>query len=370
MALISNYYVVGYALSEIDELCYHGGMIVVIIAGGSGTRLWPLSTPEYPKHLLNVAGDKSLLQAAYERGKRLSDEIYVITEISHAHHVKEQLPDVPEENFVIEPARRNTSGCMLAAMHLVQSRHEDKEEPVAVLWADHCIRDVNGFAQSFKLAGEMSRQYDRAVLVGIEPTYASTGFGYIHKGAPIDGEYTVYEVAGFKEKPQLDVAHEFFNSGEYLWNGGYVVTTVHAFEEAINKYCPELKRDYDALVATTNEEEYKQTYLGFESIALDYRFNEKVEDLLVVPATFDWVDLGAFKDVHDFLDKDEQGNILQGAVEIDDVTNSLVRNDEEKPVAVIGLDNVVVVNTPQGILVSRKDLSQKVGEISKRLQQK
>jgi mannose-1-phosphate guanylyltransferase len=345
------------------------GMIVVIIAGGSGTRLWPLSTPEYPKHLLKVAGDQSLLQTAYERGKRLSDQIYVITEISHAHHVKEQLPEIPEENFVSEPARRNTSGCMLAAMHLVQSRHEDKDEPVAVLWADHCIRDVDGFAQSFKLAGEMSRRHRRAVLVGIEPTYASTGLGYIHKGKPVEGEFTVYEVEGFKEKPQTDVAHEFFNSGEYLWNGGYVVTTVNAFEDAINNYCPELKRDYEALKATTSEEEYKETYLGFENIALDYRFNEKVKNLLVVPATFDWVDLGAFKDIHDFLDQDDQGNVLQGAVETDDVTNSLVRNDESKPVAVIGLDNVVVVNTPEGILVSRKDLSQRVGEISKRLQQ-
>jgi mannose-1-phosphate guanylyltransferase len=342
-------------------------MIVVIIAGGSGSRLWPLSTPEYPKHLLNISGEQSLVQAAYERAKHLSDTIYVITEISHAHHVKAQLPDVPDENYVIEPGRRSTSGCMLAAMHLVQSRH-DHDEPVAVLWADHCIRDVRGFAQSFKLAGEMSRKYSRAVLVGIEPTYPSSGLGYIHKGAPVDGHYTVYDVAEFKEKPDTATARQLFQSGEYLWNGGYVVSTVNAFEQAITTYCPELRTNYDALLATKTPEEYNEVYLGFRSVALDYTFNELVKNLLVVPATFDWVDLGSFKDMHDFLDQDEAGNVLTGNTIVDEVENALIRNDEEKPVVVIGLDNVVVINTPQGILVTRKDLSQRVGEISKHFQ--
>jgi mannose-1-phosphate guanylyltransferase len=358
-------------MPKLGKVCYDGGMIAVVIAGGSGTRLWPLSTPDYPKHLLNITGEQSLLQAAYGRALRLTestDKIYVITEASHDQHVREQLSDLPEDHFLVEPARRGTSGCMLAAMRLVQQRH-GKEEAVAVLWADHCIRDVEGFTQSFRRAGDASQQHNRSVLVGIEPTYASTGFGYIHKAEPLDDAALVYNVAGFKEKPQLPQAQEFFHSGEYLWNGGYVVTTVNAFEAAINEYSPELKRDYESLTSANSEEEYNERYLALESIALDYTFNEKVQNLLVVPASFDWIDVGSFKDMHDFLDHDERDNVISGKVGIDEeVENSFIRNDEEKPLAVIGLNNIVVVNTKHGLVVARKDLAQKVGELSKKLQ--
>jgi mannose-1-phosphate guanylyltransferase/mannose-6-phosphate isomerase len=346
-------------------------MISVIIAGGSGTRLWPLSTPDYPKHLLNITGDQTLVQAAYDRALRLAesaDKVYVITEASHDQHVREQLSQLPEDHFLIEPARRGTSSCMLAAMRLVQQHHA-KDEAVAVLWADHCIRDVEGFTQSFRRAGDASQQHNRAVLVGIEPTYPSTGLGYIHKAAPLDDAALVYNVASFKEKPQLPQAQEFFHSGEYLWNGGYVVTTVYAFEAALDQYCPDLKRDYESLMSAANEDEYKERYLALQSIALDYTFNEHVENLLVVPANFDWIDLGSFKDMYDFLDHDENGNMLKGRIYLgEEVENAFVRNDEEKPVAVIGVNNIVVVNTPTGILVARKDLAQKVGEISKQIQ--
>ncbi len=346
-------------------------MIAVIVAGGSGTRLWPLSTPEYPKHLLNVIDDTSLLQNAYSRAKRLSDKIYVITEISHAHHVKEQLPDLPNSAFVIEPARRNTSGCMLAALHHVQGLH-DHDEAMAILWADHCIRDAEGFAQSFKIAGRASEKHGRVTLVGIEPTYPSTGFGYIHKAAAVaEDEFVIYNVEGFKEKPELETAQKFFQSGEYLWNGGYLVGTVNAFTKAMETYCPQLWNDYQSLVATSNDDEYKNVYLGFESIALDYRFNELVKDLLVVPAAFDWMDLGSFGDLHKAVISDKQGNYAKGnCVELEEVESSYIYNQDNKPVVVIGMDNVVVVNTKDGLLVARKDIAQKVGEVSKRIQKK
>jgi mannose-1-phosphate guanylyltransferase/mannose-6-phosphate isomerase len=341
------------------------GMIAVIVAGGAGTRLWPLSTPEYPKHLLKVVGEKSLLQAAYERAKALAEHIYVITEISHAHHVQEQLPELPESAFIIEPARRGTSGCTLAAIHFVQSRHPH-DEAMAVLWADHHIRDVEGFVQSFKIAGRASEKYNRVALVGIEPTYPSTGLGYIHKAEAMENGSLIYNVAGFKEKPEQNLAEEFFQSGQYLWNGGYVVGTVNAFVAAMQEYCPQLWKDYQSLLATRSDEEYKQAYLALEDIALDYTFNELVKNLLVVPASFDWLDLGSFKDMDAAVEHDALGNHLKGNIQVEEVQNCFVQNHEEKPVAVIGLDNVVVVNTPTGILVARKDLSQKVKEVSKR----
>src|SRR5258708_6806050 len=125
-------------------------MIAVIIAGGSGTRLWPMSTPDYPKHLLNLTGDESLLQGSYSRAKNLSDKIYVITEAGHAHHVKQQLPDLNDDAFIIEPGRRGTAGCIIAGLHHIQSRH-NRDEPIAFIHADHVIRDIDGFKYSFKI---------------------------------------------------------------------------------------------------------------------------------------------------------------------------------------------------------------------------
>lgn len=345
------------------------GMIAVIVAGGAGTRLWPLSTPDYPKHLLKVVGEKTLLQAAYERATALADHVYVITEISHAHHVQDQLPELPKDAFIIEPARRGTSGCALAAIYHVQSRHEH-DEAMAILWADHNIRDVKGFVQSFKIAGQASQKHTRVALVGIEPTYPSTGLGYIHKAEPLGNGGLIYNVAGFKEKPELDLAKEFFRSGEYLWNGGYVVGTVNAFTKAMETYCPQLWKDYQSLLATKNEGEYKKAYLALENVALDYTFNELVKDLMVVPASFDWLDLGSFKDMDAAVDHDANNNHTRGKVEVEEVQNAFVQNYEDKPLAVIGLDNIVVVNTPTGILVARKDLSQKVKEVSQRFEEK
>jgi mannose-1-phosphate guanylyltransferase len=343
-------------------------MIVVIIAGGSGTRLWPLSTPSYPKHLLSINGDnQTLLQRAYERARMLSDNIYVITEVSHAHHVREQLPEIPETNFVIEPARRNTSGCVLAALHTVQKKGHDADEPMAILWADHYIRDLEGFAHSFRVAGEASANHNRVTLVGIEPTYPSTGFGYIRKDELISDEPYVYSVGEFKEKPDHNLAQEYVNSGNYLWNGGYLVGSVNAFVEAMQNYSPDMLQDFQRLVATENEDAFKEEYLKLDNVAIDYTFSEKVKNLLVVPASFDWLDLGSFKDLYGAVDKDDKENHVHGdKVELEEVQNSFVQNYEDKPVAVIGLDNVVVVNTPNGILVARKDLSQKVGDVSKR----
>lgn len=344
-------------------------MITVIIAGGSGTRLWPLSTNGYPKHLLKVGSDdRSLLQAAYDRAKQFTGPIYIITEQSHSDFVKEQLPELDDDAFIIEPGRRNTASCVIAALHHIQSRH-DNDEPIVFLSADHFVRDTEGFVRSFKLAAEASRKYGREVLVGIEPTYPATGFGYIHKGELVDGDQLIHEVRAYKEKPELPVAQEFLRSGEYLWNGGYFVGSVNTFVSAMERFSPEMKKEYDDLMATTDEDSYRETYLAFENIAVDYALNEKVEDLLVIPATFDWMDLGSFKDLHDANESDGSGNHLRGDnIHMIEVENAYVQNQEDKPIAIIGLDNVVVVNTPDGILVARKDLSQKVGEIAKKIQ--
>lgn len=341
-------------------------MIVVIIAGGSGTRLWPLSTPEYPKHLLKINDDdQSLVQRTYQRAKQLTDSIYVVSEAGHIQHVKDQLSNLPDDAFIVEPARRGTANCIIAALTHVASKHDPKE-PVVILSADHYVRDLKGFAHSFKLAADVSQKEGKIVLVGIEPDYPATGFGYIQKDDVLGGSQFVYKVHSFKEKPAFDVARSYVKSGNYLWNSGYFVGSLDTFVKNMKEHAPDLYDNYQKL-AKSSTDDYEATYLGFENVTIDYGLIEKVDDLLVVPASFDWMDLGSFSDLYKAVEVDEAGNHAHGdKIEIEEVENSFIQSYEDKPLAVIGLDNVVVVNTPNGLLVARKDLSQKVGEVSKR----
>lgn len=345
-------------------------MIVVIIAGGSGTRLWPLSTSDYPKHLLQVNGDSnSLLQNTYERAKQIAggaDGVYVVSEAGHIHFVKDQLPELNDDHFVVEPARRGTASCLAAALVRLSKSHQG-DEAVTFIAADHYIRDHIGFVQSFKLAERTALQQGRITMIGVEPDYPSTGFGYIQKGELLDQDSLVYNVHSFKEKPDYVTAQGYMHSGNYLWNCSYHVGSIDMFKQAMQTHAPELYANYQKLEQATPDN-FEQIYLDFENISIEYALIEKADWLLVIPANFDWMDLGSFADLYRAADHDEAGNQTHGNVETEEVENSMMHNQEEKPVAVIGLDNVVVVNTPNGLLVARKDLSQNVGEVSKRFQ--
>lgn len=343
-------------------------MIVVINAGGSGTRLWPLSTPDFPKHLLKVTGENSLLQLAYQRAKKLTDDIYIVTEAGHAQHVKEQLPELGEDNFIIEPARRNTTACIVAGLHHVAQRHSE-DEPIAFLHADHIINDTEGFSYSFNLAAQAAAEHNKITLVGVEPVKPSSAFGYIQKDVKIEDGGLLYSVKGFKEKPDLELAQEYVASGRYLWNCGYFVGSVKTFKNAFKNFAAEWLKNLELLLQTKSEDEYKTTYLSFESIAIDYALMEKDKELLVVPASFDWVDVGSFSDVYRIVKTDTKGNHHNGGkAAFVDVENTMVINHEtDKPVGIVGLDNVVVVNTKEGLLIIRKDLDQKVKDIVNQL---
>lgn len=345
-------------------------MITVINAGGSGTRLWPLSTPEYPKHLLNLTGKRTLLQSAYDRAKQLGDTIYVVTEAGHARHVKEQLPELSDDAFLIEPGRRGTAHCILFALDYI-ARNHDKDEPIAFIHSDHHIRDTEGFKRSFSVAAKTSRTNNQIVLIGIEPTFPATGFGYIERATVIDESSGVYKVDSFKEKPDYKTAQEYVESGKYFWNCGYFVGSVKTFIAAMEQYATDLNNDYQKItnINEWNGSEYQDTYLKLDTQVIDIALIEKTKNLAVVSASFDWVDVGSFKDLHDVVHQNESGNYHYGS-NIHDIENenTYVRNEEDKPIAVIGLDNIVVVNTPQGILVARKGASQKVGEVAKKIQ--
>jgi len=243
-------------------------MITVIIAGGSGTRLWPLSTPDYPKHLLSLTGTRSLLQHTYERACAIGDKVYIVTERSHAEHVQKQLPELKEEYFIIEPGRRGTASCIVAAMQRIASKH-DSSEPIAFLAADHYIRDSEGFVHSFKIAETTSKKEGRIVLVGVEPYSPATGFGYIQKDGLFDEKTFVFNVHSFKEKPTFEKAKKYVSSGNYLWNCSYFVGSVETFLDAMRQYAPELADAHNSLVSAKTAEEYAQIYLSFNAVSID-----------------------------------------------------------------------------------------------------
>lgn len=312
-----------------------------------------------------------MLQTAYDRAVRLGDIIYVVTEASHSAHVREQLPELPDDAFLIEPGRRGTAHCIVLALDYIARRH-DHDEPIAFIHSDHHVRDIDGFARSFDTAGRFSTSGNEIVLIGIEPTFASTGFGYIERDGVMDADAGVYKVESFKEKPDYEVAQKYVESGNYLWNCGYFVGSVNTFLNEMRRSAPDLQASFDSLasVQVIASEEYNKSYLALNNQVIDIALIEKAKSLAVISANFDWMDVGSFKDLHDVVAQDEQGNHFGGEnIHAIDVENVYVRNEEDKPIAVIGLDNVIVVNTPDGILVARKDVSHRTGEVAKKLQQ-
>ncbi len=342
-------------------------MITVIIAGGSGTRLWPLSTHNYPKHLLQLTNDKSLLQNTVERvlGITSADKIFVIPETSHAEHVYGQLTGIDKKNILVEPGRRGTASCFLLGLTEIK-RRKLEHEPILFMWADHMVRDSAGFAASMLKAGDIAEAEQKLVFIGVEPSYPSTGLGYLERDGVVKNWQGAYHLMSFKEKPDKRTAQKYLVNGNYLWNTGYLIGTCVAFEQAMKEKSPRLWKDYESLQASKSP---SKTYLEFKPEAIDTALSEHITDGIVVPGTFDWSDIGSFKDLHEISAQDDNSNhIYGGGIELENTSNSFVRNDTDTPVAVIGLDNVVVVNTPNGLLVTNKNYAQKVGDVAKRLQ--
>lgn len=346
-------------------------MIALINCGGSGSRLWPLSTPEYPKHLLKVSHDPddgTLLQETYKRVEGFVDDAYFITEAGHADEVKAQLGGVDDDHIIIEPARRGTASCLLIALDHIREHHGE-DVPLVFMHADHVIHDVKGFQETIAHAAEASEDYEAITLLGLEPTFASTGFGYIEQGdrKSGDAEKDVHEVAMFKEKPDRETAEHYVREGKYLWNMGYFAAPLRVFVETMKKDAPTLHSQYLKLSETDDK---KAAYLEFEDDAIDYALMEPATNLHVVPGNFDWIDVGNFQDLHSITHQDADRNAVGGGgVEMLEVTNSFVRNDTDTKLAVVGLDNVAVVVTENGILVTNRNFAHKVGDVSKRFRE-
>ncbi len=343
-------------------------MIVVIIAGGSGTRLWPLSQGDHPKHLLKLTGDRSLLQNTYQRARAVAELVYVVTEQSHASEVRLQLPEVPDARVIVEPGRRGTASCFALALAVI-ARDNIGDESVLFMHADHHIVDEESFTRTVKCAAAESAKHRSITLIGIKPTYPATGFGYIECAQYVeimDG-LEVSQVSRFVEKPDLETASTYLAEDKYLWNMGLFAAPPSVFQEAFSKYAPELEDAYLNIKAALGEPaKLADAYLALGNQAIDTALVEKMPNLLVVGGTFDWADIGSFFDLHNIL-QDGDKKSLSGDVQLIDCDDVMIHG-YSKPVVAIGLTGIVVVDSPEGLLVCAKDKSQLVGEVAKLLE--
>ncbi|HEV2013398.1 MAG TPA: sugar phosphate nucleotidyltransferase [Candidatus Dormibacteraeota bacterium] len=345
---------------------------VVILAGGSGTRLWPRSRQKSPKHLLALHGGLSLLQSTFERVRRLTDNVYVVTERSQVDGIREQLPDLPDERFIIEPARRGTASALgLAALAIAE---RDSDATMLSVHADHYLgNDEGAYLQTLEVEARCAEQKRSLVTVGLRPPYASTAFGYIQIGPPIDGDQTpaVYRVVRFVEKPDLKTAEGFLASGSYLWNLGLFSWPVEVLFSEMAQHAPELYAGLDRVKRSRRTGQQDEADVAYEALptqAIDYAVLERTLNLLVVGATFEWHDIGSWADLHDILQQDEAGNFVEGDSVLIDTKNCMIHSPK-KLVAAVGLEDMVVIETEDAILICPKARSQDVKLIVDRLKQ-
>lgn len=334
---------------------------VVIMAGGSGTRFWPASRSAYPKQFLSIGGRASLLRQTADRVATLVDRrhIFVVTAEVHADHARSDLSDLPPENILVEPEGRNTAPCIGWATRLIQAR--DPDARIAVLPADHWIADVPSFASHLGAAFEAAR--DRIVLFGIVPTQPETGYGYMRRGAKIadaDGR-EVCAVERFVEKPNRETALEYMADGHYLWNSGMFVFPARVMAAELARLLPELDRGLAEL--ERRPEALATIYPTLPSISIDYGVMEKSDQISVMPASFGWSDVGSWDAAMEIQGGDELGNVALGSAMLMDASRSMVDARAGRTVVLVGVDDVIVVDTPDAVLVIKRGESQRVKQV-------
>ena len=350
-------------------------MYAVIMAGGKGTRFWPISREDCPKQLLNIIGEKALLQQTVERLSPLIDpsRILVVTEHSLLASIRDLLPQIPLANFIVEPQGKDTAPCVALAALYIQKRK--KESIMAVLPADHWIEAPTDFLEFLAAARDFVEQRNGLVTLGIQPTRPETGYGYIQIGSEIGvfREKRVFQVERFVEKPDIKQAQKFYVSQEYLWNSGMFLWSAETILGQIEIHLPNvfegMKRIATALGTSQEERVNEQVFADMEAISIDKGVLEKASEVVVLPADFGWNDVGSWQTLSDLLPADEAGNTVHGKVILIDTRNCLVHNPR-KLVATIGLKDLIIVETEDAILVCPKERDQEVRDIVEALKRK
>ena len=335
-------------------------MQALILAGGSGTRFWPLSRKKTPKQLLTFGGAESLLQATATRLEPLvgPESVWVCTTAALADEVRIQLPQVPSRQVLEEPVGRNTALAIGWSVRSFPNALQD--EVVVVLPADHQVDDEKEFRSSLSRAAEFASTSDRILTLGVLPTRPESGYGYLELGAALDDADEVRRVVRFTEKPDSETAREFVASGNFLWNAGIFVFRPSVLLERLAKHQPELSQGIDAIAAEPAD--LVDIYSSLPAISIDHGLMEKLDDLGTVPLDCGWTDLGSWEAIWERIGPDENGNVCRGEAVMIDSEDSLVMSTDGV-VAVLGVSGLVVVKTGDAVLVVPKERSQEVRRI-------
>jgi mannose-1-phosphate guanylyltransferase len=337
------------------------------MAGGIGSRFWPMSRQDYPKQFLDILNTgKTLIQWTLDRFSTFIplENIYVVTSQEYADIVQEQLPQLPAANILGEPSRKNTAPCIAyISFKLLQA---DPQASLIVAPADHLILDKKAFTKVCLEALSFVNKHNAFITLGIKPTYPNTGYGYIQYEQHSVSD-NVYKVKTFTEKPNLELAKTFLASGDFLWNAGIFVWQVKNVIQAFEKYLPEM---YDVFAAekdkfnTPQEKESLQTiYPLCTNISIDFGIMEKADNVYLIPSSFGWSDLGTWNSAYENLEKDYLENAVAGDnVVVIDASRCMVKAGNEKLVVLQGLDKFIVVDTPDVLLICQREKEQEIKE--------
>jgi len=343
---------------------------VVLMAGGRGERFWPRSRPYFPKQFLDMDGTGSLLRNTYERVRRFlpPQDIMVATLAEFRTLTLQELPELPEENLILEPMGRDTAASLgLAALWI------EKSAPGAIMLAlpaDHLILQEDKFRETLNAAIAAAAAEPNLVTLGIHPSRPETGYGYIQVG-PVHAvceKLPVHRVSRFVEKPDLETARRYVDSGNYLWNGGMFAWQVSVFLQEIRSYMPELAEVLDAIAAAGDHAAMTAALPGLfpsaPKLSVDYGVLERSDRVVVVPAYFGWDDLGSWSTVERVRQKDAQGNVIRGEAVAHDASGLIIEGSSHRLIAAVGVQNLIVVDTDDAILVCAKDRAQDVKKVA------
>ncbi len=335
----------------------------VIMAGGIGSRFWPFSRAKYPKQFHDVLGTgKSLLQQTAKRLEPLvpHENILVVTNQDYISLVKEQLPFLKDHQILAEPVGRNTAPCIAYACYKIYQKN--KQANVVVLPSDHIIKEEGKFADTLKIGLEATAASDLLITLGIQPTRPDTGYGYIQFIE--DKKQKIKKVKTFTEKPALDLAKVFLDSGDFLWNSGIFVWNVSSILKAFAEYMPDMAETFSEGAAaywTDAEKDFVlKAYSQCRNISIDYGILEKAPNVYVVPSDFGWSDLGTWKSLYDNSEKNENGNVIDANAMTYDTNNCIIKMPKDKLVVVEGLEDYIIAEYDGVLMICRKDQEQRV----------
>jgi mannose-1-phosphate guanylyltransferase len=341
----------------------------LILAGGSGERFWPLSRRARPKQLLRLISERTLLEETVTRLEGLipRERILILANVEQEAAVRDVLKKFPKENIVAEPAKRDTAAAVALGAGWVAAR--DHAATMLALPADHVIADRDAFQETIKTAAAAAEETGALVTIGIKPTWACPGFGYIEQGEPVqlrsgDRKIAVHHVVRFREKPNVDLAESFLRKGNFRWNAGMFAWSVPTVLSEFNRHAPELADFISQIRAPGQfEKALRERFSKLPRISFDYAIMEKADRVLVVEASFDWDDVGSWSAVAHYFKNDDQNNAANCALTAVDSSNNIVFDADGTRVALMGVHNLIVVRTSDAVLVCHRHQAEKIKDL-------